>query len=109
MGELTFVILILQVVFQFTEEKKKRLRSFYPTIVFSLITICGNFRFRRCRKPIILARSTDYRSNFFRHSKLRKSVKTAEKANLAYSVNAFRIGLLERIQNRTVDGIQNND
>ena len=59
--------------------------------------------------PIILARSTDYRSNFFRHSKLRKSVETAEKANLAYSVNAFRIGLLERIQNRTVDGIQNND
>ena len=33
--------------------------------------------------PIILARSTDYRSNFFRHSKLRKSVETAEKGELS--------------------------
>ena len=41
----------------------------------------GFLHFDALENPIIFARSTDYRSNyFFRYSKLRKSVKTAEKA-----------------------------
>ena len=39
-----------------------------------------------------------YIEQIFRHSKMRKSVKTAEKANLAYFVIAFRIEHLERVQ-----------
>ena len=42
----------------------------------------GFLHFDALENPIIFARSTDYRPNyFFRYSKLRKSVKTAEKAN----------------------------
>ena len=50
----------------------------------------GFLRFGALENPIIFARSTDYRSNyFFKHSKLRKLVKPAEKVNKAYFVNDF--------------------
>ena len=67
--------------------------------VIMKIAFVGIFRFlATLENPIIFARSTEHISNyFFRHSKLRKLVKTAEKANLAYFVNDFGVRIIERV------------